>query len=121
MYLLTLFMRLWMKNFCLMVIAVWYGPWCPANKESWYMLKIMGSYFSGITSKNKLALSASFIFLRVYPEQKVVDNYIIKCFGSDTILCFCTGWKFSICDILINITKMSGMLIGFYEVLCLDW
>ena len=51
-----------MKNFCLMVIAVWHGPWCPANKESWYVLKIMGSYFSGITSKNKLALSASLSF-----------------------------------------------------------
>ena len=31
--LLTLFIRLWMKNFCLIVIAVWYGPWCPANRE----------------------------------------------------------------------------------------
>ena len=51
-----------MKNFCLMVIAVWYGPWCPANKELWYVLKIMGSYFSEITSRNRLALSASLSF-----------------------------------------------------------
>ena len=68
-----------------------YGPWCPANKESGYMLKIMGSYFSGITNKNKLPLSKS-IFLHVYPEQKVVDNNIIKCFSCDTILQFYTGW-----------------------------
>ena len=46
-----------MKNFCLMVIAVQYGPWCPANKELWYVLKIMGSYFSGITNKNELPSS----------------------------------------------------------------
>ena len=57
MYLLTLFIRLWMKIFCLIVIAVRYGPWCPANKESWYILKIMGLYFSGITNRNKLPLS----------------------------------------------------------------
>ena len=46
-----------MKYFCLIVIAVWYGPWCPANKESWYVLKIMGLYFSGIINKTKLPLS----------------------------------------------------------------
>ena len=46
-----------MKNFCLVVIAVQYGPWCPTNKEPWYVLKIMGSYFSGTTNKNKLPLS----------------------------------------------------------------
>ena len=62
MYLLTLFIRLWMKNFCLIVITVWYGPWCPANRESWYVLKIMGSYFSGITNRNKLPLSQSLSF-----------------------------------------------------------
>ena len=62
MYLLTLFIRLWMKNFCLMVMAVQYGPWCPANKESWYVLKIMGSYFSGTTNKNKLPFSMSLFF-----------------------------------------------------------
>ena len=45
-----------------MVIAVRYGPWCPANKESWYVLKIMGSYFSGITNKNELPLSESLSF-----------------------------------------------------------
>ena len=70
---------------------MWYGPWCPANKESWYVLKIMGSYFSGITNRNKLPLSKS-IFSRIYPEQKVVDNDVIKCFGSNTILHFDTGW-----------------------------
>ena len=43
MYLFTLFIRLWIKNFCLIVIAVQYGPWCPANKESWYVLKIIAS------------------------------------------------------------------------------
>ena len=48
-----------MINFCLIVIAVWYGPWCPANNESWYVLKIMGSYFSGTTNRNKLPLSMS--------------------------------------------------------------
>ena len=62
MYLLTLFIRLWIKNFSLIVIAVQYGPWCPANKESWYVLKIMGSYFSGITNRNKLPLSKSLSF-----------------------------------------------------------
>ena len=71
----------------------------------------MGLYFSGITNKNGLPLSRSFIFLRVYPEQKVIDNDVIKCFGSDTILCFCTGWKFSISYVLINVTKTGGMLI----------
>ena len=45
-----------------MVIAVRYGPWCPANKESWYVLKIMGSYFCGITNKNELPLSKSLSF-----------------------------------------------------------
>ena len=120
MYLLTLFIRLWMKNFCLIVIAVWCGPWCPANKESWYVLKIMGSYFSGITNRNKLPLSKS-IFSRAYPEQKVVDNNIIKCLSSNTILHFDTGWELSISYVLINVMKMSGMLIRFYEVLCLDW
>ena len=45
-----------------MVIAVQYGPWCPANKESWYVLKIMDSYFSGITNKNELPLSKSLSF-----------------------------------------------------------
>ena len=34
----------------------------PANKESWYVLKIMGSYFSGITNRNKLPLSKSLSF-----------------------------------------------------------
>ena len=122
MYLLTLFIRLWMKKFCLIFITVWYGPWCPANKESWYVLKIMGSYFFDITNKNKLPLSKSLsIFLHVYPEQKVVDNNIIKCFSSNTILCFDTGWEFSISYVLINVMKMSGMLICFYEILCLDW
>ena len=106
MYLLTLFIRLWMKNFCLIVITVQYGPWCPANKESWYVLTIMGSYFSGITNRNKLPLSTS-LSLRVYSEQKVVDDNIIKCLGSDTILHFDTGCKFSICYVLINVTKMS--------------
>ena len=72
-----------MKNFCLIVIAVQYGPWCPANKESWYVLKIMGSYFSGITNRNKLPLPVSLSFSHVYPEQKVVDDNIIKCLGSD--------------------------------------
>ena len=119
MYLLTLFIRLWMKNFCLMVIAVWYGPWCPANKELWYVLKLWVRTFLELpVNINWLCLRP--YLSRVYPEQKVVDNYIIKCFCSDTILCFCTGWKFSICDILINVTKTSGMLICFYEVLCLD-
>ena len=45
-----------------MVIAVQYGPWCPANKESWYVLKIMGLYFSRITNKNELPLSKSLSF-----------------------------------------------------------
>ena len=53
----------------------------------------MGSHFSGITNKNKLPLSKSF-FLCVYPKQKVVDNNIIKCFGSNAILHFDTGWEF---------------------------
>ena len=51
-----------MKIFCLLVITVQNGPWCPANKESWYVLKIMGSYFSGMTKKNKLPLSLSLSF-----------------------------------------------------------
>ena len=62
MYLLTLFIRLWIKNFCLIVITVQYRPCCPANKESWYVLKIMGSYFSGISNRNKLPLSKSLSF-----------------------------------------------------------
>ena len=88
-------------------MVVWYGPWCPASNESWYVLKIMGSYFSGTTNRNKLPLSMSFIFSHVYPGQKVVDDNIIKCLGSDTILRFGAGWKFSICYVLINVTKMS--------------
>ena len=51
-----------MKNFCLIVIAVQNAPWCPTNKESWYVLKMMGSYFSGMTNKNKLPLSLSLSF-----------------------------------------------------------
>ena len=51
------------------------------------------------------------IFSHVYPEQKVVDDNIIKCFGSDTILHFGTGWKFSICYVLINVMKMSDTLL----------
>ena len=108
------------KFFCLIIIAVRYGPWCPANRESWYVFKIMGSYFSGITNRNKLPLSKS-IISHVCPEQKVIDNNIIKCLGSNTILCFDTGWEFSISYVLINVMKMSGMLLHFYEVLCLDW
>ena len=42
--------------------AVWYGPWCPANRESWYVFKIMGLYFSGITNRNKLPFSKSLSF-----------------------------------------------------------
>ena len=79
------------------------------------MLKIIVSYFSGITSKNKLPLSKSLSFHVSILNKKVVDNNIIKCFGSNTILCFDTGWKFSISYLLINIMKMSGMLIRFYE------
>ena len=67
----------------------------------------MGSYFSGTTKRNKLPLSMSLSFLRVYFEQKVVDDNIIKCLGTDTILCFGAGWKFSICYVLINVMKMS--------------
>ena len=51
-----------MKNIYLIVIAVQNGPWCPANKESWYVLKIMGSYFSGMTNRNKLPLPLSLSF-----------------------------------------------------------
>ena len=51
-----------MKNFCLIVITVQNGPWFPANKESWYVLKMMGLYFSGMTNKNKLPLSLSLSF-----------------------------------------------------------
>ena len=69
-----------------------YGPWCPANNESWYVLKLMGSYFSGITNRNKLPLSKSLSFCVSYPEQEVADNDVIKCFSSNTILHFYTGW-----------------------------
>ena len=43
-------------------MAVRYGPWCPASNESWYVLKIMGLYFSGTTNRNKLPLSVSLSF-----------------------------------------------------------
>ena len=79
-----------------------------------------GFVLSGIANKNKLPLSKSLSFC-VYPKQKVVDNNIIKCFGSNAILRFDTGWEFSISYVLINVMKMGGMLICFYKVLCLDW
>ena len=60
-----------MKNFCLIVIAVRNGPWLPANKESWYVLKIMGLYFSGMTNRNKLSLSQSLSFRISIPNKKL--------------------------------------------------
>ena len=72
MYLLTSLIRLWMKNFCLIVIAVWYGPWCPVNRELWYVLKIVGSYFSGITNRNKLPLSKSLSFCMSILNKKLL-------------------------------------------------
>ena len=47
-----------MKIFCLIVITVQND----SNKESWYVLKMMGLYFSGMTNKNKLSLSLSLSF-----------------------------------------------------------
>ena len=42
-----------------MIITVQYGLWCPASRESCYVLKIIGSYFSGMANKNKMPLSQS--------------------------------------------------------------
>ena len=61
-----------MKNFCLIVITVQNGPWCPANKDSWCVLKIMGSYFSGMTNRNKLPLSLSLSFCMSILNKKLL-------------------------------------------------
>ena len=79
---------------------------------------LLGKKLNQVVGSERVETST--VFLHVYPKQKVVDNNIIKCFGSDTILCLCTRWKFSINYVLINVLKTGGMLICFYEILCLD-
>ena len=69
-----------------MVIAVQYGPWCPANKESWYVLKIKGLYFSGTTNKNKLPLSMSLSFYVSILNKKLL---IMTQLSASALIQFC--------------------------------
>ena len=38
---------------------VFYAPWCGANKELWHVCRIVGSGFSGMTSKILVVMFAT--------------------------------------------------------------
>ena len=68
-------------------MAVWYGPWCPASNESWYVLKIMGSYFSGTTNRNKLPWSMSLSFHMSILNKKLLMTTKLS---ASALIQFCT-------------------------------